>query len=197
MNRFGIEITEHRKTFTAMSLVLVMFASLVACTAVDQILSDLEIATNAAGVIGAAVEIVAPGDGLLVQGLANTATAGLAAIKTAYDTYEASGAVGDRAKLIAAIQAVQTNLPAELAAAHITNPATVAVVTAWVNMTLRIVTSIMSAIGNVTATTSNAIIGKRLAVAINKGAIPSKSSLRYQWSHDVCGGNSSCSGLLK
>jgi hypothetical protein len=54
------------------------------------------------------------------------------AIQAAYNAYKASGAVTDLQKLQAALTEVRTNLPAELAVAHISDPEAVAVTTAWV-----------------------------------------------------------------
>src|SRR5579864_2991104 len=80
-----------------------------ACT-VDQVLADINVAVQIAGQIGQAVGAVSPADALLIAGIQGVASAGLNAIKNAYDTYHASGAVTDLQKLQAALDACKFTL---------------------------------------------------------------------------------------
>ena len=164
-------------------LTLLMF--LTACT-VDQVLADINVLIQIAASIGAAVGTVSPGDSAEIQKLSGIATAGVSAIQAAYASYKASGAATDLQKLQAAINAVQTNLSAELAAAHITNPASQQKITNWVNLIYSTLAAIVAAIPQLQA-------GKK-AASLKVDITP--KTLKARWDSEVCGGDTVCSSLV-
>lgn len=183
-----MRINDVKRTLLALVLVFTMFT--VACTA-DQVIADIDTVIETASVIGAAVGAVAPADAVIIQGLASTALMGLNAVKTAYDTYKASGAVTDLQKLQAAIQSVQTNLPAELAAAHVVNVNAVRIVTAWVSLVVTALGSILNALPSLTS----ASVSTRQKVRLAK-TLPTKASLKAQWAGEVCQNAAPCVALV-
>jgi hypothetical protein len=187
--RLGIQIDRPGKTLLTIVLVCSVFFTAWSC---DQVISDLDVVIETANAIGAAVGVVSPSDAAIIQGLSSTALLGLNAVKTAYDTYKASGAVTDEQKLMAAIQAIQTNLPAELAAAHITSATATRIVTAWVNLVVTALTAILNALPQLTSSTVSTRKKVKLAASL-----PTKSSIRAQWANDVCQNDAPCVALVK
>jgi hypothetical protein len=176
-----------KKTLSSL-LVLILCFSLVACT-VDQVLADINVLIQIAASIGAAVGNVSPADSIIIQKLSGIATAGIAAIQTAYDTYKNSGATTDLQKVQAAIAAVQTNLSQELAAAHITDPASQQKVTNWVNLIYSTLAAILAALPQLQTLQKNGRPKITLAVT--------PKTLKFRWDNEVCQNNSACSALVK
>ena len=140
----------------ALGLVLAVCLVTAACS-VDQVLTDINLLIQTAGSIGTAIGAVAPADAAIVAGLTAVASKGLTAIQAAYDTYKQTQAQTDLQKLDAAIAAVKTNLPAELAAAHVYSPAAQAKCAAWVNLTVTTLDAISELLPELqTAQTANA-----------------------------------------
>src|ERR1035441_6884984 len=194
--RFGFEITEKKKTLTALLMtvaVILMTLALSACPfTVDTVLADVSMLIETAGAIGAAVTAVSPVDSVIISNIAGIAETGLQAIQTAYDTYKASGAQTDLEKLRAAIIAIKTNLPQELAAAHITSQQAVQMATAWVGLITTTLTVILNLIPNLTA---GAKLGASSIKAAQKsaGKIPNAASIKARWVWEVCAGDKTCS----
>jgi len=169
-----------------------------ACTfTVDTVLSDIDLVLQTGNVVCSTIGVVAPADSVACQAVATIGITGVNAIKTAYDAYKASGAVTDLQKLQAALAAIKTNLPAELAAAHIVDPAAVAVVTAWVNLVVSTVNDIISLVPQlqVGSTATPNQVARRVAV-INS-AFPTPESLKARWEGEVCHNNVKCGALVK
>src|SRR5579859_5784656 len=164
----------------ALGLACVLLCVTVACT-VDQVLADIDLVIQMTASITTAVGAVSPAVAAMLSTIVGVATTGLAAVQTAYDTYKASGATTDLQKVQAAIAAVKTNLAQELAAMHITDPAAVQKVTAWVNLvtvTLNAVLGLLPQLG-VTAAEH-----KQLRIEVI-----SPKALQARWASEVCGGN--------
>lgn len=176
------------KRVATCGLIFVLCFSLVACT-VDQVLADINVLIQIAASIGAAVGNVSPIDAAEIQKLSAIATAGISAIQTAYDTYKASGATTDLQKVQAAIAAVQTNLSQELAAAHITNPASQQKVTNWVNLIYSTLAAILAALPQFQAKRANGRAKIDIAVT--------PKTLKARWDKEVCEGATACSALVK
>jgi hypothetical protein len=189
-----IRIDDRRRTLTALALTLTLL--LAACSAgqVDQALSDIDLAVQTASVICTVLGAVAPADAIACQMVAGVATTGLGIIKTDYDAWVASGAVGDLAKLQTAITELQANLPAELAAAHVSSPAAVATITAWVSLITSSLTAVLTVIGEIKAATPATA---RLRAAALGAALPTAASLHIRWTTEVCKGDTACGGLVK
>jgi hypothetical protein len=172
-------------------LACVLCLSLVACS-VDQVLTDVGVAIQIAASIGAAVGPISAVDAAEVAKLSAIATQGLNAVKAAYDAYKASGATTDLAKLQAAVDAVQANLPAELAAAHISDPNAMSKVTAWVGLVVTSVAAIAAAIPQLTSPVVAASKKAKLMASL-----PSAKTLQARWASEVCKGDVKCSALVK
>lgn len=165
---------------TKIVIVSVLCLSLVACS-FNQVLADIDvliqIAANLAGAIGA----LSPADATEVTKFTTIATNGVAAIQAAYATYQASGAMTDLAKVQAAINSLQSNLNQELAAAKISDPHTVQVVTNWVNLLNAGIDAIVAALPQLSPDAAHVATVKVTA-----------KSLQQRWKKDVCGGDKAC-----
>jgi hypothetical protein len=168
-------------------LVCVLLVTMVACS-VDQVLSDIDVALQMASAIGVAVGNVSPGDAAIIQNLASIGTTGLLAIQAFYDTYRKDPTATNLQKLQAAIDALKTNLPQELAAAHITNPNTVAQVTAWVNLTVSLLDAVL------THLPALKLEKRGGAMSID---LPTPDSLQSRWASEICHGDAACAKLVK
>lgn len=170
----------------ATGLICALLAVTMACT-VDQVLADIDLVIQMTASITTAIGAVSPADAAAIEVAVNIASTGLAAVQTAYDTYKASGATTDLAKVQAAISAVKTNLAQELAALHITDPAATQKVTAWVNLV---------------TVTLNAVLGllPQLAGASAsqyKVEVISPKALQSRWVSEVCNGDVACGKLVR
>jgi len=179
----------------ALTLLLACTLALAACT-VDQVLSSINVLIQAAGSIGAAIGAVSPADAAIVSGLSALASKGLSIIQADYDAYKKSGATTDLQKLEAAITAVQTNLPAELAAAHVYSPAAQAKCTAWVNLTVTSLDIVAEALPQIeSASTAGERQAAEEKVSHNPALVP--QALQARWAKEVCRGDARCSSLVK
>lgn len=170
-------------------LVTALALSMVACS-VDQVLADINVVIQIAAGIGSAVGQVSPADSAVVSKFSNIALTGISAVQTAYNTYKASGSSTDLAKVEAAISAVQVNLSQELAAAHITNPESVAKVAAWVNLINSSLAAVIAALPQLQHPTAR--IAKQAAANL-----PTPASLQSRWQKEVCQGDKACGSLVK
>ncbi len=182
--------------FFAFAVALFMLTFSTACTfGVDQVLSDIDLVLQTSNVVCSTLGIVAPADAAACQGIAAVAIAGITVIKTAYDDYKANPGSGTLANVVAALNAVKTNLPAELQAAHIVNPVAVQVVTAWVNFVVSTVSTIAGLIPQLTA--SSKAISTRKSTFSLPNAFPSPESLKARWDAEVCNNQIACTKLVK
>jgi len=169
-----------------------------ACTfGVDTVLSDIDLVLQTGSVVCSTIGIVLPADSAACQAVAAIGVTGITTIKTAYDAYKASGAVTDLAKLQAALAAIKANLPAELAAIHISDTAAVTVVTNWVSMIVSTVNEIISLVPEL-QTSAPAVSAHRIGAraAVINSAFPSPEALKAKWETDVCKGNTACGALV-
>lgn len=177
-------------------LPVVLFVCLItAACSVDQVLTDINLLIQTKGSIGTAIGAVAPADAAIVAGLTAVASKGLSAIQSAYDTYKQTQATTDLQKLDAAIVAVQTNLPAELAAAHVYDPAAQAKCAAWVNLTVTTLTAVSELLPELQSAhtvTAKAAVVQRAAAKPNLAP----ETIQARWSKEVCQGDAKCSKLV-
>jgi hypothetical protein len=182
----------NKKLFSSLIIFTLCFA-MVACT-VDQVLTDINVLIQTAGSIGSAIGAVSPADAAIVAGLAALASKGLTAIQDAYDTYKKSGATTDLAKVQAAIQAVQANLPAELAAAHVYSPAAQAKCAAWVNLTVTTLNVVAEALPQLQSSSKSEKATAVAKLAGNPALTP--EAIQARWASEVCANDSKCSKLV-
>jgi uncharacterized protein YxeA len=134
-------------------------------------------------------------DAVKVAKISQIAVTGLEAVEATYNSYEADKTgVGKLAAFQAAVEAVQQNLPADLAAAQITNPTTKARVTAAVNIILDYVDALAGQVPSMAQKTA-ALRGIRGAGAIPK--VMSKRQIIDQWKSEVCNGDKTCAQLVQ
>jgi hypothetical protein len=172
----------------ALALTAVLLLTTTACS-VDQVLSTIDVALQTAANLESIVGAVSPADAAALEALTGLATAGLNAIKSDYDTYEASKAQGDLAKLQAAIGALQKNLSLNLAAAKISSATAVEKTTNWVNL-------INSSLDAVVSTLQAALHPGALA-SRNMAQLPTPESLQARWQAEVCAGDAVCGARVK
>lgn len=179
------------KKFLSGLLALVLCASMIACST-DQVFADINVVAQIAINIAGAVGTVAPQDAALIASLSKIAADSIAVIEADYKTYKASGAASDLQKLQAALAAVQTNLPAELAAAKISNSATSAKVTNWVNLIVTSVAAVAAALPQLQS--PQVSLSQKVAVA---KTLPTDKVLQARWASEVCAGDVACGKLVK
>lgn len=168
-------------------IVLILFSmiTMTACT-VDEVLSSIDAALQTAQGLSAAVGAVSPVDAASLTLLTGIGITGIEAIQKAYDTYQKNKTASTLQSVVAAAQAVQTNLPQELAALHISSVNAVTKATAWVNL----MTDCAQAI--VTELTS-ASSGNRQATVYTL----TPESIQSRWASQVCNGDVACGALVK
>jgi hypothetical protein len=169
-------------------LAVVLSISLIttACSAqwISVALADLPVLTQMALNISALVTTLqsgkqlTPAEALAIQNLSSEASKDLTLLQSLYTSYKASPTADILQKIETVIQATNQNLPALLHAAHISDPALSARITAAVNLILTSVTSFASLIPQ----TSSAIA----KVARQNTVIPKPSDLKKQWNQQVC-----------
>jgi hypothetical protein len=158
-----------------------------ACTQaqVDAVLSDADLILQTADSLGSAIGAVSPADAAALSLLTGVAIAGVNSIKATYDTYEANKTASNAQNVIAAAQAIQTNLPQELAALHIVSTAAVAKATVWVTLVVDTAAQIVSRISGLVGATRASI------------ELPTPESLKARWTAEVCLGDAACGDLVK
>jgi len=170
------------------ALLLIFLLTFTACT-VDEVLDTINVAAQVAAEIGAALGPINPVDAAIVTNLSGIASAGVLVLQDIYQQYTANPATTDVGKVLAAVQAAKANLSQALAAAHITDPHTLQVVTAWANLIINTLDAVASAIEP--AQPANTPSGVRMAV------IPfSPQAVALAWQEQVCSGNYACSKLV-
>jgi len=139
--------------------------------------------------------VVADPSAAKVAKISQMAVTGLQVIEQTYNAYESDKTgTGKLAAFEAAVLAFQQNLPAELAAAQISNPTTKAAVTAAVNIVLDWVDALAGQVPQLSKKTA-ANRSRR-----GTGEIPSKPLMKSQivarWKTEVCRGDSTCAALV-
>jgi hypothetical protein len=178
------------KLKAVLAIVLILTTFNMSCTTswVQVALNDLpvliQIATAIISFFPAASQ-----DAAVVAQISTQAQADLNLILSLYNDYKSTPTPTTLAKIQAAIADAQTNLPALLQAAHISNPALVQKVTAAVNIILTTIAAISALIPVSAAGGFKAISGK--------ATVPSASDLKKAWAQQVCAGDATCSALVK
>jgi hypothetical protein len=179
------------KKLFSFSLVFALCFSMIACS-VDQVLADINVILQMVNALAPAVALVSPPDAAAVGVLVSVGSEGINVIKADYDQWKASGATTDLQKLQAAIATFNSNLAAEMKAAHISSPAAVQTVTKWDAVLTSTTEAILALLPQVTSATDAK--AAKLAAASPVALTP--EGLQARWVAEVCQGDKKCSSLV-
>ena len=171
------------------SLICVLCFSLVACT-VDEVLSSIDAGLEVAQGLSGAVGAVNPGDAASLTLLTGLGMDGIQAIQKAYDTYEKNKTTSNAQNVVIAAEAIQSNLPQELAALHISDPNAVAKANAWVNLLTDCAAAVVS---EMQALSPGLTVKKSRATNF----VLTPEYIQHRWLTDVCQGDTACGNLVK
>lgn len=129
-----------------------------------------------------------------VQHIGMVASSALNQIQSLYNAYQASPNDSTKQQIIAAISALETQLPGLLQTAQIKNPTLLTEVTAAVNLILTTAETFLTLIPGQATTVTARRASRGLGAAPKP---PSPQDLKAQWSDQVCKGDASCVALLK
>ena len=169
-------------------LACVLSISLIAtgCSAqwISVALADLPVLTQMALNIAALVATLqsgkqlTPAEALAIQNISAEASKDLTLLQSLYNSYKTSPSSDTLQKIETLIQETNQNLPALLQAAHISDPALSARITAAVNLILTSISSFASLIPQ--APSASAKTSQR------NTDIPHPQDLKRQWNQQVC-----------
>jgi hypothetical protein len=186
---------------TRIALVFLLSISLIAtgCSAqwVSVALADLPVLTQMALNIAALVATLqsgkqlTPAEALAIQNISAEASQDLTLLQAMYNAYKAHPSAGDLQKIESMIQETNQELPALLQAAHISDPALSARISAAVNLILTSVSSFASLIPQASSATRK--------MARQNTVIPRPTDLKRQWNQQVCApsGNAALDAALR
>lgn len=176
------------KSMTRIAFAFVLSISLMAtgCSAqwISVALADLPVLTQMALNIVALVSTLqsgkqlTPSEALAIQNISAEASKDLTLLQALYNAYKASPSADGLQKIESMIQETNQELPALLQAAHISDPALSARITAAVNLILTSVSSFASLIPEASSTLPK--------TARQNTAIPQPKDLKRQWNQQVC-----------
>ncbi len=174
------------KTKVVLAGVLCVVMATTACTSqwISVALADLPVLTQMALNIATLITTLQSGqqisttDAAAIQSISTEASKDLNLLQTLYNQYKAAPDAGTLQKIQSTISTINQNLPALLAAVHVSDPVLAARVTAGVNLILTTVQS-FSALMPATVNTARKVAGQKLA-------IPHAAELKKQWNQQVC-----------
>lgn len=182
-------------------LAVILSISLIAtgCSAqwVNVALADLPVLTQMALNIAALVETLqsgkqlTPAESRAIQNISAEASKDLTLLQALYNAYKVNPSASALQKIQSMIEATTRDLPAVLQAAHISDPALSARITAAVNLILATVSSFAALIPQDTSATPK--------TARRNLAIPRPRDLKRQWNLQVCApsGNAALDAALQ
>jgi hypothetical protein len=182
-------------------LAVVLCISLIAtgCSAqwVSVALADLPVLTQMALNIAALVATLqsgkqlTPSEALAIQNISAEASKDLTLLQALYNGYKANPSADALQKIESLIQDTNQELPALLQAAHISDPALSARITAAVNLILASVSSFASLIPQPPSTAPKTVRQSTV--------IPQPKDLKRQWNQQVCApsGNAALDAALR
>jgi hypothetical protein len=118
------------------------------------------------------------GDAAAIQDISTEASKDLNLLQTLYDQYKSNPGAGTLSTIESTIAEINQNLPALLAASHLSDAVLSARVTAGVNLILTTVQSFAALIP------ASGVSSRK--VAAQKIAVPAASDLKKQWNQQVC-----------
>ncbi|HYM06693.1 MAG TPA: hypothetical protein VEU11_09050 [Terriglobales bacterium] len=176
------------KSMIRVALAFVLSISLIAtgCSAqwISVALADLPVLTQMALNIAALVSTLqsgkqlTPSEALAIQNISAEASKDLTLLQALYNAYKASPSADGLQKIETMIQETNQELPALLQAAHISDPALSARITAAVNLILTSVSSFASLIPSASSPAPK--------TARQDTVIPQPKDLKRQWNQQVC-----------
>jgi hypothetical protein len=119
-----------------------------------------------------------------IQNISNTAQSELSSLQALYNQYKANPETSTLQKIQTAIVEIQQQLPLQLQAAHISDPALAAKVTAAVNLILSTVQSFAALMPAAAATPH--------VVTARTASLPRASELKTRWNGEVCSADANC-----
>lgn len=157
------------------------------CTAqwISVALADLPVLTQMALNIASLVSVLQSGkqinaaDAAAIQNISAEASKDLNLLQTLYNEYKSSPDAGTLAKIQDVIAEINQNLPALLAAAHISDAVLATRIEAGVNLILTTVQSFATLIPTASATTARKVAGRAVP-------LPTAADLKKQWNQEVC-----------
>ncbi len=178
------------KTITAALLTLSLLAT--GCNAqwISIALADLPVLVQMALNIGTIVTTLQSGQQLsateasAIQSISNEASKDLNLLQALYNDYKTAPSSATVQKIQGVIADINTNLPALLQGAHISDAALSVRITAAVNLILTTVNSFASLLPATGPPTMRAA-----QVAHQKPVLPKAKDLKKQWNEQVCGTN--------
>jgi hypothetical protein len=175
-------------SMSRIALAVVLSISLIAtgCSAqwISVALADLPVLTQMALNIAALVATLqsgkqlTPAEALAIQNISAEASKDLTLLQALYNVYKANPSADALQKIEVIIQETNQELPALLQAAHISDPALSARITAAVNLILTSVSSFASLIPPTASTAPK--------TARKNTVIPQPKDLKRQWNQQVC-----------
>jgi hypothetical protein len=175
-------------SMSRIALAVVLSISLIAtgCSAqwISVALADLPVLTQMALNIAALVATLqsgkqlTPAEALAIQNISAEASKDLTLLQALYNAYKANPSADALQKIEVIIQETNQELPALLQAAHISDPALSARITAAVNLILTSVSSFASLIPPTASTAPK--------TARKNTVIPQPKDLKRQWNQQVC-----------
>lgn len=173
----------------AIGLICVMLVFAPACNKVsaDQVLTDIKLLSQTATVVCSTLGTVLPADAAVCSAIANMASKGIDVIRTDYDAWRASPTTTNLQKVQAGIAQLRANLPAELAAAHISNQQSVATITAWVNLITSTLDAVLGMLPQLQAKG-----GRRASDKAVLKSLPTPQTIQQRWLTEVCKGDTVC-----
>lgn len=127
-------------------------------------------------------------DQAAVQAIGQEATKDWQLLQTLYQQYQATPSPTTQAQIENILQVITSNLPAELAAAHIKDPNLLNSVTAAVNLLVTVADTIIAQLP-----VKSPQLKARKSAVTNK---LSPSAVKQQWNVLVCGGKQTCMDLV-
>jgi hypothetical protein len=174
---------------TRVALVFVLSISLIAtgCSAqwISVALADLPVLSQMALNLAALVTTLqsgkqlTPAEALAIQNISAEASKDLTLLQSMYNIYKANPSADTLQKIQTTIQETSQELPALLQAAHVSDPALSARITAAVNLILTSVSSFASLIPQSSSPAPR--LARRPAI------IPQPKDLKQHWNQQVCG----------
>jgi hypothetical protein len=196
-------------------LALLLSISLIAtgCSAqwISVALADLPVLTQMALNLAALVSTLQsgkqlnPAEAAAIQNISGEASKDLTLLQSLYNAYKANPSPDTLQKIESLIQDINQNLPGLLQAAHISNPALSARITAAVNLIVTTVGSFASLLPQSSSATPKAVRpnGERQSAAganapRASAVVPSPKDLKRHWNLQVCApsGNAELDALL-
>lgn len=184
------------KIFLAVVLSLSLLATGCSAQWVSVALADLPVLTQMALNLAALAATLQSGkqltaaETMAIQNISAEASKDLTLLQALYNTYKASPSADTLQKIETLLQDTNQNLPALLQAAHISDPALSARISAAVNLILTSVSSFASLMPQVASV--------NLRTARRTEVVPSPRDLKRQWNLQVCtpSGNASLDAAL-